>query len=276
MKYYVLMLFLALQTLYGYSQNIFNGVVRNAEDKSPVQYVSIGLTTKPNGTVSNAAGLFSITLGDKINNSDTLKFSSIGYQSEVFSIGQLKMKLKSGPLTILLKKSVQQLEQVSVISKKAKLKILGYDINSKLFGFGVGSSGVGSQAGVVIPIKHPDTNIESLSFFIIQNSFKHLVLRLNIYKMEDNKPGNNILKENIYIKIENMQTGKMVFDLTKYNLYVSKNVLVALEWIEAQPEANSILNIGATLFGHTYFMPTSQYTWTKKSVGLGISVKTYY
>jgi hypothetical protein len=182
MKRYVLVLVLIIQGLHGYTQSILTGVVINAEDNKPVPYVSIGITTTPNGTVSNIAGVFSITLDNKINDNDTLKFSSIGYRSEAFLIGELKERLKDGPLTISLKKSVNQLKQVSIVSKKVRVKIVGYDKNSKLFGLGFDASGVGSQAGVIIPITHPETNLQNLSFFIIQNPFKHLVFRMNMYE----------------------------------------------------------------------------------------------
>jgi hypothetical protein len=255
---------------------MITGVVIDAEDNKPVQYVSIGLTGTPNGTVSNTAGLFSITVDNKISNNDTLRFSSIGYKTEAFQIGQLKEKLKDGPLTISLKRAINQLQQVTIVSKKAKIKTVGYQVNSKLFGLGFGSSGVGSQGGVIIPINHPETNLESLSFFIIKNPFTLLLFRVNLYELVNGKPGDNILNENIFIKIENKQTGKMTFDLTKYNLYLNKDALITLEWIEAQPTTNDNLAVGASIFGHTYFQQASQYAWSKKGVGLGLSVKTNY
>jgi hypothetical protein len=276
MKRSILALVLIIQGLQGYTQSILTGVVIDAEDNKPVQYVSIGITTTPNGTVSNVAGLFSINLDNKVTNNDTLKFSSIGYQSEAFLIGELKERLKDGPLIISLKKSVIQLKQVSIVSKKVHVKIVGYDKNSKLFGLGFDASGVGSQAGVIIPITHPETNLQNLSFFIIQNPFKHLVFRMNMYELVNDKPGNNILSENIFIHVEDNQTGKMIFDLSKYNLYLNNDVLLTLEWIEAQPATNGKLAIAAAVFGHTYFRQASQYTWTKKGIGLGLSVKTNY
>ena len=276
MKISIWITVILIQSLHAYAQNKLTGVVIDDNDHKPVPYVSIGVTSTPNGTVSNDVGAFSITLDNKVTNNDTLKFSSIGYRSEAFLISDLKERFKDGPLTISLKKSVSQLKQVSIVSKKVHVKIVGYDKDSKLFGLGFDASGVGSQAGIIIPIKHLETNLQNLSFFIIQNPFKHLVFRMNLYELVNDKPGNNILSENIFINIEDYQTGKMTFDLSKYNLYLNNDVLLTLEWIEAQPGTNAKLVIAAAVFGHTYFRQASQSAWTKKGTGIGLSVKTNY
>jgi hypothetical protein len=276
MKPYIFMVMLLIQGLHAYSQTVLNGVVTDAADRKPVPYVSIGVTSTPNGTVSNVDGAFRITLENKVNSNDTLKFSSIGYLSETFLIRDLKEKSKDGPLAISLKKSVNQLPQVSIVSKKVHVKIVGYDKNSKLFGLGFDASGVGSQAGIIIPITHSETNLQNLSFFIIQNPFKHLLFRMNLYELVNNKPGNNISSENILINVEDNQTGKVIFDLSKYHIFVSKDVLLTLEWIEGKPATNTKLAIAASVFGHTYYRQASQFLWTRKGTGIGISVKTIY
>ena len=277
MKQYILIAVILLQGISAYTQNTVTGIVTDVEDHKPVPYASIGVTRTPNGTVANAAGVFSIALDSKVTDNDTLKFSSIGYQGEAFLIGELKQRLKNGPLTISLNKSVSQLRQVSVNSKKGHVKIVGYDKNSKLFGLGFYASGVGSQAGIVIPITHPGTNLENVSFYIIQNPFKHLLFRVNLYELVGNKPGNNILTENTFLHVDDNQTGKIIFDLSKYNLYLDKDILLTLEWIDAQPAAPSArLVVAAAVFGHTWYQQASQSAWTRKGTGIGLSVKTVY
>jgi hypothetical protein len=95
--------------------------------------------------------------------------------------------------------------------------------------------------------------------------------------MVNNQPGNNILSENIFLHVDDNQTGKMIFDLSKYNLYVDKDILLTLEWIEAQPSApGTRLVVAVAVFGHTWYQQASQSAWTKKSTGIGLSVKTVY
>jgi hypothetical protein len=273
---YILILLVLTQSILAYGQATITGVVIAADDNKPVEYVSIGVTSKPNGTVSNIDGLFSITLTPEVTGNDTLKFSSIGYQGEAFLIKDLRERFKNGPLTILLHKSFTQLKQVSVVSKKFHVKVIGYDKNSKLFGLGFDAGGVGSQAGIIIPISHAETNLQNLSLFIIQNSFKHLLFRVNLYEIVNGMPDKNLLTENILISVDDYKTGKLIFDLSKYNLYLNNDALITLEWIEAQPAANARLAVAAALFGHSYYRQASQSAWTKKRPGIGISVKTGY
>jgi hypothetical protein len=126
MKRSIFFLFLIFQAFVSFSQSVLTGAVVDAEDNKPVPYVSIGITSKPNGTVSNTAGIFSLTLDNTVNNSDTLKFSSIGYHDKAFLVGEFKEKLKAGTLTIALTKAVNELKQVSVTAKKATVKIVGH------------------------------------------------------------------------------------------------------------------------------------------------------
>lgn len=276
MKLSVFAMFFLIQGFHAFSQQKLTGIVTCTDDGKPVPYASIGITRMTDGTVSNADGTFSIILNKDVTGNDTLKFSSIGYKSEAYLIGELKDKAKKGGLSISLNRATDQLKPVVVTSGKAHVKIAGYDKDSKLFGLGFYTSGVGSQAGVVIPITHPQTNLQNVSFYIIQNPFKHLLFRVNMYKMENDKPGSNLLNENILIHTDNNQTGKVTFDLSKYDLYADSDVLITLEWLTADPADNARLVVAASVFGHTWYRQASQSVWTKKGAGVGISVKTVY
>lgn len=275
MKHYTVVLFFLILSSYTYAQNILNGVVVDAENNGPIAYVSIGITRIPHGTISDTQGSFKLSL-DKVTESDTLKFSSIGYESKDFLILQLKERMRNGALVISLTKSVTEIKPVSILAQKAHVKIVGYDKNSRLFGLGFDSSGVGSEAGITIPITHKETALQNLSFFIIQNPFKHLVFRINLYGIINDQPGKNSLTQNIIINIDDYQTGKMIFDLSKYNIYLNSNALVTLEWIDAQPMIKQKIAVAAALFGHTYYRQASQSAWVKKGTGIGLSVKTIY
>ena len=100
MKYTLFFLLFIFSCSLTFAQTSLNGVVIDAESNKPVPYVSIGITNKPDGTVSNISGEFKIDLDTKIDNNDTLKFSSIGYQSKAFLIADLKAQFKDGPLRI--------------------------------------------------------------------------------------------------------------------------------------------------------------------------------
>lgn len=276
MKVHLLLFTLITSCSTAFCQTVLHGVVVDAGDRQPVPYVSIGVTSTPNGTVSDAAGAFTLILDAKVKDADTLKFSSIGYEGKAFLVGELKSNMKTGQLSISLIKAVNQLKQVSVLAKKTKVQMLGYQTNSKLLSVGFAANELGSQGGVILSVKHPQTLIENISFLIVQNSFTHLAFRVNLYELTGGKPGKNMLTDNLIIQIADKQTGKVSFDLSKYNLYVDKEVLLTLEWIEAQPVKDTHCAVAAVVFGHTWFRQASQYTWVRKATGLGLSVKTSY
>jgi CarboxypepD_reg-like domain len=276
MKHTLLFFAILFHCAFADGQFYLKGIIIDVESNRPVPYVSIGVIGKATGTVANVNGEFELILDDKINDNDTIRFSSIGYESSDYSMAGLKTKQANAPVTITLKKTVNELKPVAVNSKHAKVKILGYDTNSKLFGLGFGSGAIGSEGGVLIPIKHPNTNIENFSFFIIQNPFDNLTFRLNIYEMNNGTPGKNILNENVLVEIENKKAGKIIIDLSKYYIEVSADILVTLEWLEASPKTNANLDVGAALFGSTYIRQASQSVWIKKKAGIGFSVKANY
>jgi len=276
MKHCLLLAMFLLNCSVPFGQTRLKGIAIDSESNKPVPYVSIGIISKADGTVSNVNGEFEIALDAAITDVDTLRFSSIGYQTKDFMVGELRKKYNSTPLTVSLRKSVKELNQVVIKGKHAEVKILGYETTSKLLGLGFGTNSIGSQGGVRLAVKHPNTNLENLSFFIIQNSFESLTFRVNVYEMDDGKPGNNILNDNIIFKIGDKQSGKITVDLSSFNIYVSKDVLITLEWIDAKPATSGTLDVAAVVFGSTYFRQASQYIWKKKGTGIGISVKANY
>jgi hypothetical protein len=258
------------------AQTIIKGTVTEQDVTKPIQFASIGIVNKPIGTVANADGVFEVTLSQDITDRDTIRFSSIGYINHDFLVSDLRKLSDAGSLKINLKKLVTELNTVSINAKHAQVKMLGYPTNSKLFGLVFGGNGYGAEGGIKLTIKHANTNIESLSLMVIQNSFNHLGFRVNIYEMQNGQPGKNILTQNIFFNIENKQIGKITFDLTPYNIYLNTDALLALEWIEAKPTTIGKFDVAAVLLGSSYYRAASQAHWIKKGAGIGIGVKTNY
>ncbi len=258
------------------AQTILKGAIIDKEGNKPIEFASIGVLNKPIGTVANADGDFEFKLTLDILDHDTIRFSSIGYLSMDFLVGDLRKLNDAGSLKINLKKLVTELNTVSINAKHAQLKILGYPTNSKLFGLAFGGNGYGAEGGIKLTIKHANTNIESLNLMVIQNSFDHLGFRVNIYEMQNGQPGKNLLTQNIFFNIDNKQSGKITFDLTPYNIYLNSDALLALEWIEAKPTTIGRFDVAALLFGSSYYRAASQALWLKKGAGIGIGVKSNY
>jgi hypothetical protein len=71
------------------------------------------------------------------------------------------------------------------------------------------------------------------------------------------------------------KTGLIEFDLTPYNIFVDKDVFVALEWIKDLGDAKGLM-FSTQLSGPTWFRHTSQDKWEKVVPGLGLYVEAAY
>lgn len=263
-----------LQLTTGNAQNLFKGVVVDSDTGSPLPYVNIGIVNSGVGSVSNDKGEFILAITQEIKSTDTLRFSSVGYQSVSYQISAVKKQFNGESMAVKMKKATIELKQVVINGKGSKEKILGNKTQSKAFGGGFGSKDVGSEIGVMIPIKHQNALIENLNFFISHNTYDSLVFRVKIYKMKNDQPSEDMLHNDVIIGVGKKITGKISVDLTKYNIVVDDNFLVCIEWLDRKGQPASLLNISAGLFGSTYIKTASQGVWViKKGIGLGLNVK---
>ncbi|MFD2147403.1 carboxypeptidase-like regulatory domain-containing protein [Mucilaginibacter antarcticus] len=92
------------------AQMTVNGKVIDADDKKPVEQVSVSINLKGVGTATNTAGLFTLIIPAG-NSKDSLKISSIGYQTQSIAIANLK---KGEQLNITLKINTTQLSEVTI------------------------------------------------------------------------------------------------------------------------------------------------------------------
>lgn len=262
-----------LQLSTGIAQNLFKGVVVDSDTGNPLPYVNIGIVNSSVGTVSNERGEFTLPLTQEIKSSDTLRFSSIGYQSFSWQVSEVKKQFNGESMVVKMKKATIELKQIVISSKGSKEKILGNKTQSRAFGGGFGTKDLGSEIGVMIPIKHQNTLIENFNFFISHNTYDSLTFRVKIYKMKNDRPYEDILHNNVIIKV-GKTTGNISVDLLPYNIVADDNFLICIEWLDRKGQPGSILNISAGLFGSTYIKTASQGVWVvKKGVGLGFNVK---
>lgn len=107
-------LFLSSMTLVG--QNI-KGVIIDAETHIPIENVTVYFISTQAGTLSLSNGSFNLDINKKINRTDTLRFSILGYHAKVLSIATL---IKNN-YQVFLDKNPEQLDPV-FISKYNALK----------------------------------------------------------------------------------------------------------------------------------------------------------
>lgn len=277
-------LFIALCMLYSltpYSQEGLRGKVICQSTNEPLSFVNIGVVGKNIGTVSNLNGEFTIDIPDAYN-SDTLKFSMIGFKSQSHKVQEFKKKfINSKKLIVSLEENVTALSEVVIVGKKRwKVKTLGNVNESTKTTSGFYSKELGAEIGTIIKIKKSPTYIESFSFFVAKNTYGNLFFRFNIYNLKDDKPFENILNENIFVQT-GIGKGKVTVDLKKYNISVEDDFFISLEYVKPLPEKRgNELSFGSglgLLDNPSYSRFSSQGDWEKVPlVGIGLNVDVKY
>lgn len=242
-----------------------------------IPYVNIGVVGKNTGTVSDANGLFSLEIGRSFL-PDSIQFSSIGYHSKTYSVKNLAAS-NLPTHTIVLASQFISLQEVTVTPKQWRTKVLGNTTRSKFMSGGFSSNDLGAEAGTRIRIKKGPAYLEKVSFHLSYNKLDSIKIRLNIYTIINGKPAQNILPENIILKLTNKQTGNIEFDLSKYGLLVKDYILIALQLIEGQGDFRSSVFISAALLGTpTWYREASHAPWKiykGLSIGINATVRQY-
>ncbi len=94
-----------------------------------------------------------------------------------------------------------------------------------------------------------------------------------MYKIVNGKPSDNILKSNIIIPVEAKQTGMITTNLKEYDIVLTEDVIVTLEWVdnegELKPTEALIISVGL-LTGGTYERGSKESSMRKKLKGMGL------
>lgn len=258
---------------FGLAQTI-SGSVMDDINKEKLAYVNIGIVGKGIGTVSDINGKFTINLHDSLD-SFTLKFSYIGYESSSFNVLEFKKKLKDNTASISMKPVVFSLSQIVIKPKTIKTKVLGNKNNNKSAMAGFKSNDLGSEMGTIMKIKKAPTHIENVNFNIAKNEIENLKFRVNIYSMKNGQPDSILLKEPIYVTTS-IKSGTVSVDMKKYNLWVSTDFMVSLEWIENYGPNKLSFCVGL-MDSNSLWRKTSQDKWQKATpVGIGFNSTVTY
>ncbi|RAW01838.1 hypothetical protein DQQ10_09345 [Pseudochryseolinea flava] len=250
----------------------FIGTIRDNKSNAPLAYANIGILNREIGTTSNSSGEFEIPFLES-NVNDTIKVSMIGYEPTLILLDDIFKKLKTR-IDIQLQQRDVELNEVVVTEKKLTTKILGNTTDSKFFGGKFASGDLGSEIAIRIKVKKSPTYLDAFSFNISYNTEDSAMFRVNVYEVVNGLPGRNMLRENIFIKVKG-ETGKMNVDLLKYNIVVTGDFFIGLEWVEGDRNAGIVFSSGFINKG-TYYRKASQGRWKKFPMGVGFNVTAKY
>lgn len=228
----IFMLLLGQGQIYG--QTIITGLVLD-NLYQPVEYVNVGIISKPIGTVTDKNGAFKLVVMEELlSNEDSLRFSIIGFYPKTISIDKISSQLE---LPVILHQKVEQLSEVVVKAYKRNEKRIGSHSKS-LLNMGVKFSiseypdqNLGSEIGRKFSIKHKNTSLKNFRFYLFQNDYDTISFRVNVYSITKMRPDINILTRNILCEVTNKKTGWVHLDLSEHNIVVNNDIIVAIEWI---------------------------------------------
>ena len=255
------------------AQNATEGIIKDAETNEPIPYVNIGVLNKGKGTVSTDKGEFKFEIPTNLIN-DSIKLSSIGYEPKSMLAKDFVATLEANPIIKLLPE-VTELDEVVVINKKLKEKIIGSKTKSKMFGNGFSNGPLGAEFGSKIKIKDSPTYIQKFHTNINSNTSEQMKFRLNFYNIKDGLPNEKIVNENIIFSIK-VKEGEFTLDLEQYNIVVEEDFYCTIELVENQKTDEEIFFSAKYLGRKTAYRLTSQAEWEingKIGVGFNYTVK---
>ena len=266
-----------------YAQS-FSGVVLDSKSKQPLAYVNIGIPSEGLGIMSDENGKFTLPL-DKEFESDTLRFSLIGYKNLSIPVINYFSKYSSPNSEILLDVNIYDLSEVTVKPKNIVNDMLGNTItnigtkdckaivglldsimqkdqeddirkhkhkNSRVF------AEKHIEVGTIFEIKKRETYIDKVQIQFCETNFDSIRLRLNIYSNLSQKIATgiakfymnytNILKTPIYFTVRKKDS-LVEIDLRQYNIRVEDNFIVTFETLKSDDNKKIKIPCNASFSG---------------------------
>ncbi len=224
----LLMWFTAHATVDG--QVILRGVVIDAETKQPIPYVNIGVKARGAGTVSDEGGAYELKVKAA---TDEVTFSAIGFTTRTIAAEEL-----TGKGTVALAPREYAIPTVEITGRRLSATDQIYGVRNKTRGLSVGFGSAQLGTEIAAPIRLADSVwVKSAHFVLNHAKGDSLFFRINLYELNGETPGEKLLRENVFYS-EKQQKGTFTVDLTPYNLILSGDVLLSLEWIRDDGKGN--------------------------------------
>ncbi|MGI4870558.1 MAG: hypothetical protein ACRYFX_05195 [Janthinobacterium lividum] len=192
--------------------------------RQPLGFVSVGVLGKPYGTVADAQGRFALNLPASFD-ADSVRLSLVGYANRTLRVADLR---HTGP--VLLRAQTVALAGVQVRAKGLKRRVRGNAGTPMRFD-GFAANMAGNQIGQLLAIKKP-AFLEEISLRLFSCTYDTVYFRLNVYKLRDGYPADNILPTSVYFKVSREQAQETIYlNLRRYHLYLTESVVMALELV---------------------------------------------
>lgn len=230
--HYFKLTFLCL--LMGFPMSIFGqaftGVISDGETAVPLPYATIGVKGKSIGGITDSKGYFHINIANAATN-DTIVVSYLGYQSQLFvkrDISHSQYEIKLVPLAF-------QLNEVVTLGKREVIIFGNKKPSSRYTGWGDYVSSRGRLRGVAVETNDLPLLLTKFRMHFEACEFDSVRFRLHILPLGADYSGDlkaELIKENVFFNAYKDQKWLDV-DLSRYNLVIRQNVVVAVEWVDS-------------------------------------------
>lgn len=219
-------------------QNVLHGRLLDVESREPIGYVSIGIPGSSVGTVAAIDGSFELVV--PADAQDSVAFSCIGFSRRVLPLRELfaanGADIFLQPAPVLLREVVispltETKTDILGMEKTGTVMSVNFAINDRV------NQNLGSEIGRQFKIKKAAL-LEKFQFFIEANNFDTVQFRINVYALDGNEPGDNLLKDNIIVTLTGKQKGWVEVDLLPYDVRVDQPVVASAEWVYASKKGS--------------------------------------
>lgn len=225
--------------------------VISSTTKEGIGYVNIGVLGKNTGTVSGASGNFSLDFAE-LDNSDSLRFSMIGYEPVTCYVGRLKQESSK---TVEMIPKTYELPETKIIYPRGREVRLGTPVVSTALKSGFADNNLGYELGIKVYAKKR-LKLKDINLNVGSCTYDSVTYRLNIYEHTEEDKWENILSNPIYISFTLKDISKEVtFSLKEYSILLEGEYIITLELYRD-------LGKGKLLFLTQFFTGT---TWNRKS-----------
>lgn len=244
-----------------YSQTL-EGKILDSVTNLPIEYANITLMTKNKGVYTNIDGKYNFDISKHLY--DTLKVSSIGYNSKFIILDKFKSK-KNIKLDISLSQKITQLDEVVLNLKKKKYN-KKHTIGEDKEGNAAVSSLIGYETCVLIENPfNKDGKLEEIYIKLRKRKNTQFIASLNIkfYSFDkiNQKPGYELYTKNLIVKPKN-RNYTLNIDVKDMDIYLPKEgMCIGVEFIDPNNESKKYDVIGP-MYRFTY-STEENLTWSK-------------
>lgn len=244
-----------------YSQTL-EGKVIDSVTNQPIEYANITLMTKNKGVYANFDGDYNFDISKHLY--DTLKVSSIGYNSKLIILDKFKNK-KNIKLDISLSQKITQLDEVVLNLKKKKYNkkhTIGEDKESNA----AVSSLIGYETCVLIENPfNKEGKLDELYIKLRKRKNTQFIASLNIkfygFDKINQKPGYELYTKNLIVKPKN-RNYTLNINVKDMDIYLPKEgMCIGVEFIDPNNESKKYDVIGP-MYRFTY-STEENLTWSK-------------